>query len=140
MHTLRFLAALALTSLHALGAFAVHAATPQDLQKQMATTAREAGAGFTGFSAQRGQQFFNATHGNDWSCTSCHTANPLNAGRHATTHKDIAPIAPAANPQRFTDAAKVEKWFGRNCNDVLKRLCTIQEKGDVLEYLISLAK
>ena len=49
-------------------------------------------------------------------------------------------MAPAANPQRFSDAAKVEKWFKRNCNDVLGRACTAQEKGDVLAYLMSLAK
>ena len=49
-------------------------------------------------------------------------------------------MAPAANPQRFTDAAKVEKWFRRNCKDVLGRACSAQEKGDVLAYLMSLAK
>jgi hypothetical protein len=140
MRSPRVFAALVLATLSAFGAPAVYAATPQELQKQMAATAREAGAGFSGFSAQRGQQFFNATHGNDWSCASCHTTNPSSAGRHAATHKDIAPMAPAANPQRFTDAAKVDKWFNRNCNDVLKRPCSAQEKGDVLEYLISLAK
>jgi hypothetical protein len=116
---------------------AAQAATPLELQQQMATAARVSGGGF---SAQRGRTFFSQTHGNDWSCTSCHTANPLAPGRHVVTGKDIAPLAPAANPQRFTDPAKVEKWFARNCNDVLKRTCTAAEKGDVLEYLLSLAK
>ena len=116
---------------------AAQAATPLELQQQMATAARVSGGGF---SAQRGRTFFSQTHGNDWSCTSCHTANPLAPGRHVVTGKDIAPLAPAANPQRFTDPAKVEKWFARNCNDVLKRPCTAAEKGDVLEYLLSLAK
>ena len=50
----------------------------------------------------------------------------------------IRALAPAANAQRFTDAAKVEKWFKRNCNEVLERACTAQEKGDVLAYLMSL--
>ena len=116
---------------------AAQAATPLELQQQMATAARVTAGGF---SAQRGRAFFSETHGNDWSCTSCHTANPLAPGRHVVTGKDITPLAPAANPQRFTDAAKVEKWFARNCNDVLKRPCTAAEKGDVLEYLLSLAK
>jgi hypothetical protein len=114
------------------------AATPADIQKGFETAARSGTPGFTGFSAQRGERFFKSRHGTDWSCDTCHTGNPLNRGRHATTGKEIAPLAPSANPQRFTDAAKVEKWFRRNCNDVLNRPCTALEKGDVLEYLISL--
>ena len=54
------------------------------------------------------------------------------------TGKAIAPLAPGASPARFTDPAKVEKSFTRNCNDVLKRTCTPAEKGDVLAYLMSL--
>jgi hypothetical protein len=64
----------------------------------------------------------------------------LGAGRHAKTGKPIAPLAPAANTERFTDAAKSEKWFRRNCNDVVGRPCTTQEKGDVLAYLMSLKR
>ena len=45
---------------------------------------------------------------------------------------------PPANPDRFSDAATTEKWFRRNCNDVLGRECTPQEKGDVLTWLLSL--
>jgi hypothetical protein len=30
----------------------------------------------------------------------------------------------------------VEKWFKRNCNDVLARACTPAEKADVLAYLL----
>lgn len=89
-------------------------------------------------SAPRGEQFFNSRHGNDWSCSTCHTDNPLARGRHATTGKDIAPLAPAANPERFTEARRVEKWFRRNCRDVLGRACSAQEKADVLAYLMSL--
>lgn len=87
--------------------------------------------------AERGKRFFQAVHG-DWSCASCHTKDPLVPGRHIVTGKDIAPLAPAANPKRFTDPAKVEKWFGRNCNDVLHRACTPQEKSDVVAYVTSL--
>jgi hypothetical protein len=60
-------------------------------------------------------------------------------GRHAKTGKTIAPLAPAANPERFTSLSQSEKWFKRNCNDVLARECTAQEKGDVLAYLMQLA-
>jgi cytochrome c553 len=90
------------------------------------------------FSAARGRALFTSKSGSDWSCATCHTADPRQAGRHATTARPIAPLAPAANPQRFTDAAKVEKWFRRNCRDVLNRECTATEKGDVLSWLIEL--
>ena len=93
---------------------------------------------FAGFSGQRGQAFFDSTHGQQWSCSSCHTRNPLQAGRHAATGKTIAALAPAANAERLSDPAKVEKWFRRNCKDVLKRECTATEKGDVIRYLVSL--
>jgi len=110
-----------------------------DIQKTIETEARGT-PGFSGFSPQRGEQFFNARHGREWSCASCHTANPLAAGRHVTTGKDIAPLAPQGDARRFSDAAKVEKWFRRNCNDVLGRTCTAQEKGDVLAYLLALGR
>jgi len=69
---------------------------------------------------------------------SCHGTTPTVAGRHARTGKTIAPLAPVANPERFADAARAEKWFRRNCGDVLGRECTPQEKGDVLAWLLTL--
>jgi mono/diheme cytochrome c family protein len=69
----------------------------------------------------RGQKFFNATAANDLSCASCHGASPVLSGKHASTGKTIAPLAPTVNPERFSDSAKVEKWFRRNCKDVLNR-------------------
>jgi uncharacterized membrane protein len=88
--------------------------------------------------AARGQEFFTAKHGKDWSCSTCHTAKPTVEGKHATTGKVIAPMAPAFNAQRFTDAAKTEKWFRRNCNDVVGRECTAGEKADFLSWLLTL--
>jgi hypothetical protein len=86
----------------------------------------------------RGQQFFTARHGREWSCASCHGAVPTQAARHASTGKAIGPLAPAFNPERFTDPAKTEKWFRRNCNDVVGRECTAAEKADVLSWLLTL--
>jgi hypothetical protein len=99
-----------------------------------------------GYSAQagvsanvgNGQELFTSRHGKDWRCTSCHSAVPTTEGKHASTSKVIGPMAPAFNPQRFTDAAKPEKWFRRNCNDVLGRECTPSEKADVLAWLLTL--
>ncbi len=88
-------------------------------------------------SAAKGEAFFKASHGQEWQCTSCHGKSPMTGGRHASTDKAIEPLAPAANAKRFTDSAKVEKWFRRNCKDVLARECSAAEKADVLAWLIS---
>jgi mono/diheme cytochrome c family protein len=120
-------AALALAAVQAL------AATPAEL---LAGYAAEAGAAAA---PARGQALFtNRQPGRDWSCSSCHGALPVAAGRHAATGKDIAPLAPAANPMRFADAQKTEKWFRRNCKDVLGRECSAAEKADVLAWLMTL--
>lgn len=98
--------------------------------------ARQAAPTFTGFSVARGEQLFRGKHAGaqEESCTSCHTADPKKAGSHAKTGKAIDPLAPVANAKRFTDPAKVEKWFRRNCKEVLARECTAVEKGDFVTW------
>jgi hypothetical protein len=108
------------------------AGTPQE---QLGALSAQAGRSPNG---AQGQQFFNAKHGREWSCASCHNAQPTGEGKHANTGKTIAALAPTFNPERFTDPAKSEKWFRRNCNDVLARECTAAEKADVLAWLMSL--
>jgi hypothetical protein len=115
-----------------------YAQTAKDLLRTLELTARADQTAFAGFSVERGQAFFTQRHGQDWSCSTCHTSDPRAAGRHAVTGKAIQPLAPAANAARLTDPAKVEKWFRRNCKDVLARECTAAEKGDVIAYLLSL--
>ncbi len=121
-----------------LSANLAQAETPQDFLNKYQAAAKTADASFQGFSATRGEQFFKTTHGNDWSCASCHTSNPTTVGKHASTGKAIDPLAPSANPERFTSTRKVDKWFKRNCNDVLSRECTALEKGDILTFLMAI--
>ncbi len=45
-------------------------------------------------------------------------------------------MAASANPKRYADQANAEKWFGRNCNNVLGRECTATEKGDFITYML----
>lgn len=123
-----------------LSACAVAAAQqPSDFMAAFSEQAARENLGFNRFDAADGERFFKTRHG-DWSCASCHTENPIARGKHAVTAKVIAPLAPGANPERFTDSRKVDKWFRRNCNDVLGRACTAREKGDVLAYLLSLGR
>jgi hypothetical protein len=110
---------------------ASYGATPAELLQQWRSSSTQS------FSAARGDAFFHAQQG-EWSCSTCHTSNPRNLGKHKITGKVIEPLAPSANAKRFTDAAHVEKWFKRNCKDVVGRECTATEKGDVLTYLMSL--
>ncbi len=88
--------------------------------------------------AERGRVFFTSRQGGEWSCASCHGSPPTKPGKHASTGKLIDPMAPAANPTAFTDTAKADKWFRRNCKDVLQRECSAMEKADVLAYLLAL--
>lgn len=118
--------------------FQVHAETPAGFLSAYASEARQENPAFSSPSANRGQQFFQKAHGKEWSCASCHTQTPTGSGKHQVTGKRIEPLAPAANAERFTSERKVEKWFRRNCGDVLGRSCTAQEKGDVLAYLLTL--
>ena len=111
---------------------ASHAATPAEFLSGYTTRAGSPAV------PARGQQFFSTRHGKEWSCASCHGTTPTQTGKHASTGKPINALAPAFNAERFTDAAKTEKWFRRNCNDVVGRECTDAEKADVLGWLLTL--
>ena len=113
-------------------AMAAYAGTPQD---QLAELTAQVGRSPN---AAQGREFFNVKHGREWSCASCHNALPTGEGTHANTGKSISALAPAFNARRFTDPAKSDKWFRRNCNDVLARACTAAEKADMLAWLLSL--
>jgi cytochrome c553 len=127
----------ALVGLCALQALVMHAAQAADTSpaQQLNHWTAQAGASAK---ADRGQALFNQRQGGEWSCASCHGTPPTAQGKHASTGKAIAPLAPAFNAKAFTDTAKVDKWFKRNCKDVFSRECSAQEKADVLAYLIQL--
>jgi len=114
------------------------AEAPESFIKLYGEQCKQENSSFQGFDPARGRQLYSKQQASDWSCATCHTEDPKSPGEHCETHKKIQPIAPAANPDRFTDAAKVEKWFKRSCKDVLGRECSAQEKGDFLAYLTSL--
>jgi hypothetical protein len=56
-------------------------------------------------------------------------------GKHVITDKRIDPFSPAVNKERFTDSKKVEKWFKRNCTEVVGRECTAAEKADFIQFV-----
>lgn len=126
---------LCLSLLLAIGT--LQAETGLQIQEQYNQAAAASQPGFTA-SSKRGDAFFRqrfAINDKMPACTSCHTDNPRQTGKHAVTGKDIKPLAPQANSERLTDPAKVEKWFNRNCKEVVGRLCTPAEKADVLAFL-----
>ena len=119
-----------------LAATSALAESPQQIAATYAAQAATVTSGFKP-SAVRGQTLFAErfnVSGRMPSCTSCHTERPTAPGRHAVTSKEIAPLAPAANAERFTDAAKVEKWFRRNCKEVVGRECSAAEKADFIQF------
>lgn len=118
----------------------VHAGSLDVQLENYRQQAKAAQPGFSGFSASRGQAFYlkkNQKNGKTISCASCHTSDPKREGL-TPAYRKIGPMAPAVNPQRFTDSRKVEKWFRRNCDDVLSRECTPLEKGDFLTFMASI--
>ena len=120
-----------------LASFTSHAETPQQIRQIYAAEASAQQAGFTP-AGKHGEALFRQRFSNNAkmpACTSCHTDSPLNAGQHAITGKSVKPLAVSANAERFSDSAKVEKWFGRNCKEVVGRACTPAEKADFVTYM-----
>lgn len=109
------------------------AATPAEL---LAAYTAQAG---TPASPERGERFFNQRFGRDFeNCAECHGAIPTGNGKDLASNKTLKPLAPAANPARLTDKARVDYMFRVNCKDVVGRECTTAEKADVIAWLISL--
>ena len=114
------------------------AATPMLSRYEAFARAEE--PGFTRFDAARGRALYFEEHDGRTgkiSCATCHTSDPTRTGR-SPVGKVIEPLAPSSNPSRFTDAATADKWFDRNCKQVLGRTCTSRERGDFLTYLDTL--
>ena len=91
------------------------------------------------FNAERGKAFWLkeqiSDSGDKMTCVTCHGSDLKQTGKHNKSGKVIEAMASSVNPERYSDLEKVEKWFTRNCKQVLRRECTAQEKGDVLRYL-----
>ena len=114
------------------------AASP--LLSRYETAARAEDQSFTGFDPARGRALYFEEHAGrsgKVSCATCHGADARQTGR-SPVGKVIEPLAPSANPSRFTDSATADKWFDRNCKQVLGRTCTARERGDFLTYLETL--
>ncbi|MCM2311052.1 MAG: DUF1924 domain-containing protein, partial [Steroidobacteraceae bacterium] len=62
-----------------LGAYAAQAESPAALLDAYRSDAAAATPSYAGSSAPRGDAFFHA-RGKDWSCASCHTADPRQPG------------------------------------------------------------
>lgn len=125
---------VALAALMMVAAGTVHAGAVETLQQEY----KAAGAG--PFSAAAGQKRWGEKHkdaesGKEFSCQTCHGDDLKKPGKHEKTGKVIDPLAPSVNKERLTDVKFINKWFLRNCKQVLGRECTPQEKGDFLEYL-----
>lgn len=132
MHTSKFGIALLLLVL----ASAAHAESVVTLMEGYASKAARNDPGFTP-SAERGHNFFTRKWGHSHkmpNCKTCHGDDLTREGKHVITGKRIDPLSPKADPERFTDLHKAEKWFRRNCKEVVGRECTDAEKADLLKF------
>ena len=92
------------------------------------------------FSSEVGRRFYlvrRTWQSHDFTCSGCHGTDPKKVGRHIDKHIAIPPLAPSANPERFTDVEKVEANFKAHCMDLHERDCTAYEKGNFIAYLMS---
>lgn len=122
-------------------AFAAANPAQKAVQDHYAALARATEPAFKDGDAKRGEAFFQGRHtggkAETPSCTTCHSSDLKKAGQ-TRAGKEIAPMAASVNAKRYIDQTEVEKWFKRNCSDVLGRECTPTEKSDALAYLLSL--
>lgn len=126
--------ALVMASLSACALNAAAAETPLHLRDGYA---RAAGLAPAELSVAAGEALFRRGGDGERQCVSCHTEDPRREGK-TRAGKLIAPLAPSANAARFTDAAKAEKWFARNCADVLGRACSAREKANLIAWLMTI--
>ena len=114
--------------------------SPKPVLNSYASEAKTSDPSFSGFSAERGEHLFRTNFSTGKpdtpSCTTCHTTDPRKIGQ-TRAGKDIEPMAASLSPKRYTDQEKTEKWFGRNCKNVLGRDCTASEKGDFITFMLT---
>ena len=122
----------------AIAAMILSSAAFADARQDLLAQYAAAGAG--PFSAARGEALHNTrfSGGKDKtpSCATCHGEDVRRPGR-TLSGKVIKPAALSATPDRYSKVAKVEKWFRRNCKEVMGRQCTPQEKGDWLTFVFN---
>lgn len=135
---------LIMALLFAVGTFSLSAQadveTAKAFARKYAVVAKNINPDFKGFIPELGRAFFKrefTVKGKQVSCSSCHTDNPANPGKHIVTGKPIKPLSPVVEKSRFTSVDKVEEKFVEHCNDILGRDCTAQEKGNYIAYLLT---
>ncbi|MBI2376250.1 MAG: DUF1924 domain-containing protein [Deltaproteobacteria bacterium] len=111
--------------------------TPSSLLSSYVAAARTTRSDFSP-SAERGRELYFATYAatdGKTSCATCHTDDPTAKGK-SPAGKVIDPLSPTVSPDRFTDRAKADKWFDRNCKQVVGRPCSPAEKADFITWVL----
>ena len=67
---------------------------------------------------ERGRAFFTTPHGGEWSCGFVPRQSADGEGQAREHRQGDRPARTGLQPGTFTDSAKVDKWFRRNCIDV----------------------
>ncbi|HCI52260.1 MAG TPA: hypothetical protein DE312_02835 [Gallionella sp.] len=109
------------------------------------TTAEQAAKQYSLFakstlSADDGKEFYTRKQmvkGKDLACSTCHTDNPANKGKHNESGKEIQPMAPSANPKRFSDLNESAKGFTKHCKQVYGKDCSAKDKGNFIAYVLT---
>lgn len=108
------------------------------MMRSLEVQARAADPAFAGFSAADGRAIYETEHavkGKQVSCATCHTADPRRPGR-TPSGKKLGPLSPVTNSSAFAKPAKANSKFDRYCKEVIGRTCTVNEKGNLLAWLL----
>ena len=134
---------IVLAALLSIAAFSAYAdvTNAEKLARKYSGIAKSVNPDYTAPSVFDGKYFYNRriklANGNETSCSSCHTANPADEGKHNVTGKAIRPLSPVINPKRFTDIDKVEEQFTKHCNEIIGSDCAAKEKADYITYVMT---
>ena len=118
-----------------IAGFAVYASGAQELLNKYE---KEAGKKFN---SAEGKEFFEKKNAKtEKSCIDCHNRDIKKAGSQKVFFSLFAIEVPAlsvsANKEAFKSSKKAAKEFDNYCEEVWQRVCTAEEKGNMLLYFM----
>ncbi|MDH5720675.1 MAG: DUF1924 domain-containing protein [Spirochaetia bacterium] len=94
------------------------------------------------FSAEKGKEFFEQKNPKTgMACVSCHNRNIKKPGKQEVLFGlfdiEVPALSVSANKKVFQSTKKVLKELDNYCEKVRERVCTSEEKGNLIMYFIS---
>jgi len=93
------------------------------------------------FNASQGKEFFEKRNPEtEKSCIDCHNRDIKKEGEQKVLFSlfsiDVPALSVSANKEAFKSSKKAAKEFDNYCEEVWQRVCTAEEKGNMLLYFM----